>query len=178
MLEHFQRPWLVLRLDDSLEIGQESIGDKGDDKQDDSQNISGLFLVLDITSKVIHHDSNSDKNSDNKLGSAELQALVPDPGAENANKNDRDDVAGLDHHDNGEVGYINGQDVSVSGDDDNNGACNEIGDGHFSMFLVEEGVDDPSEHPGYKGLGPDQGDGTIELDVLDLVVDLVGLFQS
>jgi hypothetical protein len=178
MFEHFQRSWLVFGLDDSLEIGQESISDKGDNKQDDSQNISGLFLVFDITSKVIHHDSNSDKNSNNKFGSTKLQSLVPDPGAENTYKDDSNNVAGLDHHDNWEVGDINGQDVGVSGDDDNDGACDEIGDGHFGMFFVEEGVDDPSEHPGYKGLGPDHGDGVVELDVLDLVVDLVGLFES
>jgi hypothetical protein len=46
------------------------------------------------------------------------------------------------------------------------------------MLLVEEGVDEPAENPGDQRLGPDHGDGILELDILDLVVDFVGLFES
>ena len=107
-----------------------------------------------------------------------MQAFIPYSRAENANKHYRNDITGLDHHHNGEGGNVDGQDVGMSGDDYDYGAGDDVGDWHFGVLLVEEGVNEPPKHPGHKGLSPDKSDGAVKLCVLDSVVDLVWLFKA
>lgn len=62
--------------------------------------------------------------------------------------------------------------------DDNCSTCDEVGDRHFGVFLVEESVDHEAKDPSEEGLHPDHGDRVVELYVLDFVFDFIGLFET
>ena len=87
---HLHGKRLVFGLDLRLEVGQEAIGQQGDDEQDDADDFC-LLLVLAAGLGVEHFehdDSNSNDHAHYDLLGAQLQFFVLDPRAKHSHQND------------------------------------------------------------------------------------------